>query len=324
MFTAAQSARREFMKLFFAGTPVFAASALVALVDAGHEIALVLTQPDRPAGRGQKSASSAVAQTAARLSLALEKPPSLKDAHILDKLHRAGADAMVVAAYGLMLPQSLLALPKYGCLNIHGSLLPRWRGAAPVQRAIEAGDTETGVAIMQMDIGLDTGPVLLEKKIAIEPDETAASLFEKLAALGASAIVDTLADLPALLATPQPTEGATYAKKIDKAEARIDWREPAATIERRTRAFDPFPGCETTFEGRSGSEKVKVWRAHVVDTNHAEAAPGTVVRSDGKTLIVQCGRQQLKWITVQKPGGNRLTTGEFLRGNPITIGTQLS
>jgi methionyl-tRNA formyltransferase len=312
------------MKLIFAGTPAFAASALVALNDAGHEIALVLTQPDRPAGRGQKSTSSAVAQTAERLSLALEKPPSLKDAHVTEELQRVGAEAMVVAAYGLMLPPALLALPRYGCLNIHGSLLPRWRGAAPVQRAIEAGDTETGVAIMQMEAGLDTGPVLLEKKIAIAPDETAASLFEKLAALGASAIVAALAKLPTLVATPQPIEGANYARKIDKAEARIDWREPAAHIERRIRAFDPFPGCETTFDGRSGIERVKIWRANVVNNDQPNTAPGNVVHCDGKTLVVQCGQQQLEWVSVQKPGGNRITTGEFLRGNPITTRTQLS
>lgn len=312
------------MKLIFAGTPAFAASALAALNDVGHEIALVLTQPDRPAGRGQKPVSSAVAQTAERLSLSLEKPSALKNHDIAERIRIIGADAMVVAAYGLILPQSLLSLPKHGCLNIHGSLLPRWRGAAPVQRAIEAGDTETGVAIMQMDAGLDTGPVLLEKKIAIAPDDTAASLFDKLAALGAAAIVDALTDLPTLLATPQPIEGATYAKKIDKAEARIDWREPAATIERRMRAFDPFPGCETTFEGRAGVEKIKVWRAKVVDIDQTKTPPGTVVRNDGKTLIVQCGGQQLQWITVQKPGGKRVAISEFLHGNPITIGTQLS
>jgi methionyl-tRNA formyltransferase len=297
---------------------------LSALVDVGHEIALVLTQPDRPSGRGQKPASSAVAQTAERFSLTLEKPPTLKDILIAEKIHAIHADAMVVAAYGLLLPPSLLSLPRQGCVNIHGSLLPRWRGAAPVQRAIEAGDSETGVAIMQMEAGLDTGPVLLQKKIAITPDETAATLFKKLASLGAAAIVEALVNLPALKVIPQPLEGVTYAKKIDKAEARIDWREPAATIERRVRAFDPFPGSETTYAGRSGVERIKLWRACVVDTEDAEIPPGTVVRCDGKSLVVQCGRQQLEWISVQKPGGNRVTIGEFLRGNSITIGTLFS
>ncbi len=321
---ASPLARHDFMKLIFAGTPAFAASALTALVGAGHEIALVLTQPDRPSGRGQKPNASAVAQTAERFSLALEKPPSLRDNLVVEKLGAIHADAMVVAAYGLMLPVSVLSQPKHGCLNIHGSLLPRWRGAAPVQRAIEAGDTETGVAIMQMEAGLDTGPVLLEKRMAIAPDETSASLFEKLAALGASAIVEALANFGALAARPQPLEGVTYAKKIDKAEARIDWQGPAAIIERRIRAFDPFPGSETTYTGRSGVERIKLWRARIVDTDLADTAPGTVVQSDGKTLIVQCGRQQLEWTTVQKPGGNRIAIGDFLRGNPVATGTQLS
>ena len=308
------------MKVIFAGTPHFAAVALSALAAAGHDIVLVLTQPDRPAGRGQKSASSAVAETAERLKLRLEKPLSLKDTVVQEVLRKAYADVMVVAAYGRLLPQAILDIPRYGCLNIHGSLLPRWRGAAPVQRAIEAGDTETGIAIMQMDAGLDTGRVLQEHRVAIAPDDTAATLFGKLAELGATAIVDALADLRQLSATPQATEGVTYANKIDKAEAPIDWRLPAAEIERRIRAFDPFPGCET----RVGSERVKIWRAGVIEDDAPGVAPGTVVRADAKTLAVKCGQHQLQWVTVQKPGGKRVAIGEFLRANTIPVGVTLS
>ena len=308
------------MKLIFAGTPPFAAAALESLVVAGHDVVLVLTQPDRPAGRGQKMISHAVAQTAERLTLRLEKPLSLKSATVHDQLRQAGADVMVVAAYGLLLPQEVLEIPAMGCLNIHGSLLPRWRGAAPVQRAIEAGDTETGIAIMQMDAGLDTGSVLLEKKIDIAPDDTAASLFEKLTPLGAAAIVEALAKLSTLAATTQATVGVTYAHKINKNEAPINWHQPAIQIERRMRAFDPFPGCEA----HVGGERLKIWRARVVEARDAGANPGTIVHVEGKTLIVQCGQHQLEWLTVQKPGSKRVAIGEFLRGNPITAGTQLS
>ena len=308
------------MKLIFAGTPPFAAAALESLVVAGHDVVLVLTQPDRPAGRGQRMISHAVAQTAERLTLRLEKPLSLKSATVHDQLRQAGADVMVVAAYGHLLPQEVLEIPAMGCLNIHGSLLPRWRGAAPVQRAIEAGDTETGIAIMQMDAGLDTGSVLLEKKIDIAPDDTAASLFEKLTPLGAAAIVEALAKLSTLAATTQATVGVTYAHKINKNEAPINWHQPAIQIERRMRAFDPFPGCEA----HVGGERLKIWQARVVEARDAGANPGTIVHVDGKTLIVQCGQHQLEWLTVQKPGSKRVAIGEFLRGNPITAGTQLS
>ena len=308
------------MKLVFAGTPPFAAAALTALHHAGHDVALVLTQPDRPAGRGMKLASSAVAHEAGRLALRLDKPTTLKDVAVLAKLHEIGADVMVVAAYGLLLPKGVLEMPRFGCLNIHGSLLPRWRGAAPVQRAIEAGDTETGIAIMQMDAGLDTGAVLLERKISIAPDETSASLFEKLMPLGASTIVDALAILPTLVARPQPPTGVTYARKIDKSEAHIDWSQPAPLLERRIRAFDPFPGCETLM----GGDPIKIWRAHVVDCDAVGAAPGTVTHTDRQALTVQCGQQQLQWVTVQKPGGKRISASEFLRGTAIAAGARLS
>ena len=308
------------MKLVFAGTPPFAAAALTALHHAGHEVALVLTRPDRPAGRGMKLTSSAVAHEAERLALRLEKPDTLKDATVQMRLREIGADVMVVAAYGLLLPQSVLDTPKFGCLNIHGSLLPRWRGAAPVQRAIEAGDTETGISIMQMDAGLDTGAVLLELKMPIARDETSASLFEKLTPLGAAAIVDALATRATLVACPQSPDYATHARKVDKSEARIDWSQPASLIERRLRAFDPFPGCETQLAG----ENVKIWRARVVDGNAAGASPGVITHTNRETLTVQCGQQQLQWITVQKPGGKRLTVSEFMRGTAVATGTRLS
>ena len=308
------------MKLVFAGTPPFAAAALTALHNAGHEIALVLTQPDRPAGRGMKLTSSAVAREAERLGIRLEKPSTLKDAASQMRVREVNADVIVVAAYGLLLPPTVLDLPRFGCINIHGSLLPRWRGAAPVQRAIEAGDVETGISIMQMDAGLDTGAVLLAKKIPISPDETSATLFEKLTRLGASTIVEALAALPALVARPQSPEGVTYARKIDKTEAQIDWSQSATTIERRIRAFDPFPGCETRLQ----CEPIKIWCAQVVNGDVQSAAPGTVTHNDRQTLTVQCGRQQLRWKSVQKPGGRRIAASEFLRATAVTPGTQLS
>ncbi len=307
------------MKLIFAGTPPFASAALSALRDAGHDIVLVLTQPDRPARRGMKLSASAVAIEATRLGLQLEKPSTLKDATVQARLAEVEADVMIVAAYGLLLPQAVLDIPKYGCINIHGSLLPRWRGAAPVQRAIEAGDVETGIAIMQMDAGLDTGAILLEKKIAIAPDETSATLFAKLTELGARAIVDGLNELPTLVPRPQPIDGVSYARKIDKSEAKIDWSQPAVVIERRIRAFDPFPGCETML----GEEHIKIWQAQVVDGATPPGPPGMVVEVDRDTMVVQCGEQRLRCKVVQKAGGRRMMIDEFLRGNSVYTGIKL-
>lgn len=308
------------MKLIFAGTPPFASAALTALQHAQHDVALVLTQPDRPAGRGMKLNASAVAIEATRLGLRLEKPKNLKDPAVHARLREVKADVMVVAAYGLLLPQAVLDIPKYGCINIHGSLLPRWRGAAPVQRAIETGDQKTGIAIMQMDVGLDTGAILLEKKTAIAPDETSATLFEKLTQLGARAIVEALEQLPVLIPHPQSIDGASYARKIDKSEARIDWSQPAIAIERRIRAFDPFPGCETLL----GSEHIKIWQAQVVDNWVHGVVPGTVIRADHGVVAVQCGEQQLRWMVVQKAGSKRMMIDEFLHGNSISEGIRLS
>ncbi|MBL8512038.1 MAG: methionyl-tRNA formyltransferase [Betaproteobacteria bacterium] len=306
------------MKLIFAGTPPFAAAALEALHTAGHEIALVLTQPDRPAGRGMKLMQSAVAQAAARLGVPIEKPPTLKDADTQHRLRQIGADLMVVAAYGLILPQAVLDIPRLGCLNIHGSLLPRWRGAAPIQRAIEAGDAETGIVIMQMEAGLDTGPALLTRTLPITPDDTSASLFAKLTELGAAAIVEALEKLPQLIAVPQSAFGVTYAKKIDKTEAPIDWSQPATEIERRIRAFDPFPGCETMLQGAT----LKIWRASVIKMSSVDS-PGRVISMATDHIIVQCGQDALALQVVQKPGGKRLSMVDFLHGTTVVLGEQL-
>jgi len=303
------------MKIIFAGTPPFAAAALAALHAADHQIQLVLTQPDRAAGRGLKLKPSAVADQAAQLGLDISKPPSLKSDDIQILLRALAPDVMVVAAYGLLLPQAVLDIPKYGCVNIHGSLLPRWRGAAPVQRAIEAGDTETGIAIMEMDEGLDTGPVLLVRPCPITSEETSGTLFEKLTAIGSAAIVEALQHLPTLRAQPQPDQGATYAKKIDKSEARVNWTLAAEVIERRMRAFDPSPGCETTLEG----DRLKIWRAECM-VKETGPAPGTILEVTADRLTVQCGEGALNLVTVQKSGGKRLKIAEFLRGSTIQPG----
>jgi methionyl-tRNA formyltransferase len=307
------------MRLIFAGTPPFAASALAALHAAGHDIALVLTQPDRPAGRGQKLKPSAVAEAAIALGLQVLKPATLRDEATQQTLRAVNADVMVVVAYGLLLPRAALDIPKRGCLNIHGSLLPRWRGAAPVQRAIEAGDAETGIDIMQMDEGLDTGPVLLERRVGIAPDETTVSLFAKLTSIAASAIVDALATLDELIPRHQRSEGISYAKKIEKSEAHIDWSQPANIIERRIRAFDPFPGSEAMLDGQS----LKIWRADLMK-NDSKAAPGQVIAATHEQLIVACGQDALALRTVQKPGGKRVSIGEFLRATPVLSGAKFT
>lgn len=302
------------MRIIFAGTPSFAADALTALNAAGHDVALVLTQPDRPAGRGMKLLSSATAAAALNLGLRIEKPVTLKTADVQAMLKSAGAEVMVVAAYGLILPQAVLDIPARGCLNIHGSLLPRWRGAAPVQRAIEAGDIETGIAIMQMDAGLDTGDILLEKRIPIASDETSATLFAKLTALGAGAIVGALAALPKLTPRPQSAEGMTYAKKIEKSEGKIDFSLPADVIERKLRAFDPFPGCEITVSEGSENSTLKIWRA-AATKSPVNAPSGTIVEITPQSLLVSCGRDLLSIQTIQKPGGKRLAINDYLRAN---------
>lgn len=300
------------MKLIFAGTPEFAAIALQAIVAAGHEVVLVLTQPDRPAGRGMALQPSAVKKVALEHGIEVFQPLTLKDAEAQAKIAAVGAEVMVVAAYGLILPQVVLDLPRYGCINIHGSLLPRWRGAAPIQRALLAGDAETGVCIMQMEAGLDTGPVLLRGAFPIEASDTTATLHDRLAALGATLVVEALGKLP-LPAEPQPAEGVTYAHKIEKAEALIDWSKSAAELDRHIRAFNPFPGAQALF----GGQTVKIWQARPIE---AEGENGTILAIDRSILVVACGKGALAIGELQKAGGKRLPVQQFLAGHPLKVG----
>ena len=315
------------MKVAFAGTPEFARVALAALLQSVHVTALVLTQPDRPAGRGLKLQTSPVKRFALEHGVAVAQPFSLRldgkypdDARAAQAaLQAADPDVLVVAAYGLILPPWVLQLPRLGCLNIHASLLPRWRGAAPIHRAIEAGDSSTGITIMQMDAGLDTGDMLLMETVPIRSDDSTATLHDRLAGSGARCLMQAL-DLLArgqLTATPQPAEGITYAHKIEKSEGTIDWHLEAALIERRIRAFDPFPGCTAAL----GGQMVKVWRARVIATAAAHAGePGRVLRAADGQLIVACGTGALQLIELQLPGGRRLAADEFLQRHPLPIG----
>lgn len=300
------------MKLIFAGTPEFAAQALQAIVDAGHEVVLVLSQPDRPAGRGMTLQASPVKKLALEKGIEVFQPLSLKDPAAQQKIAALGAEVMVVAAYGLILPQVVLDLPRFGCLNIHASLLPRWRGAAPIQRALLAADAVTGVCIMQMEAGLDTGPVLLRGAFPIAPDDTSATLHDRLAALGAKLVVEALGKLP-LPAELQPAEGVTYAHKIEKAEALIDWTKSAAELDRHLRAFNPFPGAQALFAGQT----VKLWRATPVV---ASGEIGQILAVDRSTIVVACGEGALAISELQKAGGKRLPVQQFLAGHPLKVG----
>lgn len=306
------------MKVIFAGTPAFAATALAALLDAGHRVPLVLTQPDRPAGRGLKPQTSAVKQLALARQLLLAQPLNLKDEAVIAQIRQLDADVMVVAAYGLMIPARLLAMPRLGCLNIHASLLPRWRGAAPIQRAILAGDRETGVTIMQMDEGLDTGAMLLKAKVAIDNRDTAHSLHDKLAEAGARLIVRALQEMP-LVPEPQNPAESCYAAKITKAEAAIDWTRPAVEIDRLIRAFNPVPGAHTLYDG----QPLKIWQAEVVTDIVTEAEPGTVLQADAGVLRVATGAGSLRLLELQRAGGRRLAVQAFLAGLPSITGARL-
>lgn len=318
------------MRLIFAGTPEFAREALVALHAAGHDIALVLTQPDRPAGRGMKLQASPVKQWALAHQVPVAQPRSLRldgkypeDAQAARQtLMAAKAEVMIVAAYGLILPQWTLDLPPRGCLNIHASLLPRWRGAAPIHRAIEAGDTQTGITIMQMDAGLDTGDMLLVRSAAIGPSDTTAVLHDRLAALGGEAIVQALASLDSLPHQPQPQAGVSYAHKIDKAEAALDWSLSAEVLARRIRAFDPFPGMTVPLATEAGTETLKLWQA-VAEPLQTPTEPGVVVQADASGVRVACGQGQLCLTQLQRPGGKRLGAADFLRGCPLQAGQRL-
>lgn len=305
------------MKLIFAGTPEFAAVALAAILEAGHQVALVLTQPDRPAGRGMALHASPVKQLALTHGIPVFQPATLKDASAQDTIRAVDAEAMVVAAYGLILPKAVLDMPRFGCLNIHGSLLPRWRGAAPIQRALLAGDTETGVCIMQMEAGLDTGPVLCSEAVAISAVDSAGSLHDRLAALGGRLVVAALARLP-LPAQKQPETGVTYAAKIDKAESQIDWAKSAAEIDRHIRAFNPFPGASTTLEGLT----VKIWAAAPAVGVGQSGAAGEVLAVNREGILIACGEGAMLVRELQKAGGKRLSAAQFLAGTAIAPGTR--
>jgi methionyl-tRNA formyltransferase len=301
------------MKIAFAGTPEFAAVALEAILAAGYTVPLVLTQPDRPAGRGMQLQPSAVKKVAMAHGIPVDQPERLRTDEQRGALAACAPDVLVVAAYGLILPQAVLDLPRLGCINIHASLLPRWRGAAPIHRAIEAGDAETGITIMQMDAGLDTGSMLLQRALPILPTDTTGSLHDKLAQLGGEMIVEALAALPDLVPDPQPAEGVTYAAKIAKAEAAVDWFRPAPEIERKIRAFDPFPGATATLAGTP----LKLWGARV---EAGVGQPGTILAADPAGLKVACGEGVLVLTLAQKPGGRRLAVGELLKGFPVAAG----
>lgn len=305
------------MKVIFAGTPDFAAAALKAIAAAGFEIPLVLTQPDRPKGRGMQLQASPVKQAALDLGLRVAQPEKLRNnAEALQMLRDVDADVMVVAAYGLILPQDVLDTPKHGCLNIHASLLPRWRGAAPIQRAIEAGDAETGVCIMQMDVGLDTGAVVSEHRYAIRDTDTANEVHDALMDLGATAIVCDLQQLQAkssLHATPQPETGVTYAQKLSKEEAKINWNEAAEVVARKIRAFNPVPTVWTEWQGKP----MKIWAAHAVAQN---GSAGTVLAVDANGIVVACGSGAICITELQAAGSKRMTAAAFLAGRELAIG----
>jgi methionyl-tRNA formyltransferase len=297
------------LNIAFAGTPHFALPALRVLLASRHRVVGVLTQPDRPAGRGQQLRASPIKQLAAEHGLPIAQPATLKTPEGRAELARWAPDLLVVVAYGLILPEAVLALPRLGCVNIHGSLLPRWRGAAPIQRAILAGDAETGVTIMQLDAGLDTGPMLLERRRSIQSHETAGDLHEALAELGAAALAEALEGIAAgkLTARPQPTAGVTYAPKIEKAEARLDWGAGVVEIDRRVRAFNPWPMAETTFAG----EQLKLLRARIADQPATDAAPGTLLGIAEDGLRVACADGVLAVRELQRAGKRPISARDF-------------
>ena len=302
------------LRLVFAGTPEFSVPCLEACRASGAELVAVYTQPDRPAGRGRQLAPSAVKRAALAAGLAIEQPESLKPAEVQQRLADYRPDLLVVVAYGLILPRKVLAIPRLGCWNVHASLLPRWRGAAPIQRAILAGDAESGVDLMRMEAGLDTGPVLLQRRTPIGRDDTGGSLHDRLAALGAEVLAEglrrTLAG-EALVATPQPDDGVTYAHKLDKAEARLDFSHPAPELERQVRAFDPWPVAE----GEIAGESLRIWAARAIEADH-HAAPGSVLAAGRDGIDLACGQGALRVTAVQRAGGRRISAADYLNARP--------
>jgi methionyl-tRNA formyltransferase len=302
------------LRLVFAGTPEFSVPCLDACRASGAEVVAVYTQPDRPAGRGRKLTPSPVKQAALAAGIAVEQPESLKSADVQQALADYRPDLLVVVAYGLILPRKVLAIPRLGCWNVHASLLPRWRGAAPIQRAILAGDRESGVDLMRMEAGLDTGPVLLERRTPISRDDTGGSLHDRLAMLGAEALAEglrrTLAG-EALVATPQPEDGVTYAHKLDKAEAKLDFSRPALELERQVRAFDPWPVAE----GEIAGEPLRIWAAHAIELDH-HASPGRVLAAGRDGIDLACGSGALRVTAVQRAGGKRIGAIDYLNARP--------
>jgi methionyl-tRNA formyltransferase len=299
------------VKIIFAGTPDFAAAHLRALIDCGqHEIVAVYTQPDRPAGRGKKLTASAVKQLASEQGLTVLQPPSLKEADAQQQLASFAADLMIVVAYGLILPQAVLDTPRLGCINVHGSLLPKWRGAAPIQRAVEAGDKETGICIMQMDAGLDTGPVISVARCAIEPEDTSGSIYQKLSDLGAPTLLAALDKIDAGVAVAEQQDNSlsTYASKIDKAEALINWSKSAEEIARRVRAFNPFPAIFSHIR----DDRVKIWAASTIDADSGKTA-GTIIKASDTGILVQTGRGQLLISEIQLAGKSKMAVSEVLK-----------
>jgi methionyl-tRNA formyltransferase len=308
------------MRIIFAGTPAFAAESLQALIDAKHEVVAVYTQPDRPAGRGRKLSPSPVKAVALTHNIHVEQPLNFKAEEDREKLASYHADLMIVVAYGLLLPQSVLDTPKLGCINVHASLLPRWRGAAPIQRAILAGDEETGIGIMQMEAGLDTGPVLLEARCPILHDDTTASLHDRLAGLGAKTLVESLKDIASLIANAQPQDDSamSYAKKITKSEALIKWTSLAEEIDRQIRAFNPWPVAQTQWQ----NQIMRIWSARQIESN-TSADPGTVIAVSPEGIDVATGKNVLRITELQLPGKRAMSTQDFLNANTLEVGTQL-
>ncbi len=304
----------EPLNIVYAGTPEFAATALAALLKSRHNIIAVYTQPDRPAGRGRKLTASPVKELALQHGIEVYQPESLKDPAEQEKLAALKPDLMVVAAYGLLLPEAVLNTPRLGCLNIHASLLPRWRGAAPIQRAILVGDSETGITIMQMDVGLDTGDMLYKLVTPITADDTAQTLHDRLAELGAKAIVEALDQLQAgtISAEKQDDSQANYAKKLYKEEAQIDWRKPASEIARQVAAFNPWPVAQS----QNGEETLRIWNALAID-GQSTKPPGSVVRADKQGIDIACGEGQLRITRLQRPGGKPQSAAEYLNAHKL-------
>jgi methionyl-tRNA formyltransferase len=302
------------LRLVFAGTPEFAVPGLRACIDAGADVVAVYTQPDRPAGRGRKLSPSPVKQAALAAGIPVEQPASLKTSAAQQRLRDYTPDLMVVIAYGLILPRAVLALPQLGCWNVHASLLPRWRGAAPIERALLAGDAETGVCLMQMDAGLDTGPVLLRETVAIHDDDTGSSLHDRLAAAGARMLADGLRHVftaTPLVATPQAANGAVYAHKLDKAEARLDFTQPAPGLERKIRAFNPWPVAEAELAG----ERVRVWAAQAVPAG-CTGQPGSILAAGKHGIDIACGEGTLRILKLQRAGGRVISAVDYLNARP--------